>query len=455
MSEHAKEIVRSIIDIQDSIVRHARTYRGQTFHISHWEEITGIKQRTPYDETLSKHAIIMYRKVCAAHYESFKSMTDTIDPHDEPWLENIQAPPLFALFKEQYPDFCSSVDKLCEAIQRDENGTLERSLLARYTGQYGPVWIFGPRNMPGTQEYLYLGLTEGLDIPRMHRTALTYPRVTSYSNLFGRRFAEALHSGCKVSEALQAEKDQLIEQWRDPVGTQKKLMDELGVRSYDPSRYMDDMYACLKDEIAGCVADGISFNSIVYLISYAGDLHHVGQMIYNMCKDDMSLAIIESVARSLEYTLEKNIGKFDHFRQIPVQEVTAAATARILHMDGFRAADVEALLERRHRRLAAEDPRLYMKEDMNELFVRFLREGEAVLKSDRENPVTAGGFPVNLEPVFQNPVINDPANYTWAQLPITNRFGTLMKFADEPFMLITDPAFGPIWACNCADPSRQ
>ncbi len=118
------------------------------------------------------------------------------------------------------------------------------------------------------------------------------------------------------------------------------------------------------------------------------------------------------------------------------------------------ASDVEYLINQRHRRLIARSPEIYQREDMNELFVDYIRTGERVLAAAPSNPQVAG-LAIDLSPVDGDPVIQDPASYTWGQLPITARFAAMIKFVDEPYMLISDPGWGPIWVCRSADPAHR
>ena len=152
--------------------------------------------------------------------------------------------------------------------------------------------------------------------------------------------------------------------------------------------------------------------------------------------------------------MSASASSFKRLYKVPVFEITATASAYILSLDGFTADDVDLLIQRRHRRLITRQPSAYQREDMNELFVQYLRTGEEILASSPDKPV-AQGVPVDLSPILTDPILQDPASYTWGQLPVTVRFSTMMKFADEPFILITDPGWAPIWIGNSADESAR
>ncbi len=393
--EFVENVIENLIAIQDSIVRHVRQNRGTRFHISHWEEITAIKERTPMRDGISKTTIQMYRQAARFHYECIRGMTDTIHPHDEPWLENIQAPAIIQLLKEQDPQFKRAVDDLIQAIDKDEQRAVERTAMARYTGQYGPTWIFGERGLapherylsggaavPGTQRHLYHTLLNQVEADDNAKGAIAGSRVTSYANMVGLSFCRSLEGGGSLKDAVQAEKEMLIRQWEDPMRAQKHLMDELHFTSFDVQRYMEELKALVTPYIEGCVREGIAYRNIIWIPTLIGDLHHVGQMAYNMCKDDMTMAVFEAVARCLERTLKSGAASRPGLHSIPVFDITATASAYILNLDGITASDVAHLVNQRHRRLIAQNPQIYQREDMNELFVKYIETGEAIMAAD-------------------------------------------------------------------------
>jgi len=452
--EYIENVIENLIGIHDSIIRHVRQYRGSQFHVSHWEEITQLKENTPYRVGISKSMIEMYRKAARFQYEFVSSMTDTIFPHDEPWLENLQAPVVIQLLKEQDPAFQKAVDDLIEVIRWDKDHAVERTAMARYTGQFGPTWIFGDRAVWGTQKKLYRTLLDRVPADDNIKAAIATNRVTTYANLVGLAFSQAMQSGASLEEAVQLEKETLIHQWQSPMDAQVQLMQELDFHSFDVELYMLKLKSLLEWYIKPMSAEGNSYRNIIFVPTLIGDVHHVSQMMYNFCKDDMSMAILETVARCLEKTLQVNIATFTSLNQIPIFEITATASAYILGLDGFTSEDVEFLLQRRHRRLITRDPVSYQREDMNELFVSYIRTGERVLESNPQKP-SIGNFAVDLSPIMTDSTLQDPASYTWGQLPITIRFAAMLKFVDEPFMLITDPGSAPIWIGNSADPQHE
>jgi hypothetical protein len=125
---------------------------------------------------------------------------------------------------------------------------------------------------------------------------------------------------------------------------------------------------------------------------------------------------------------------------VPTWEITAAGAAHILHLDGFTSEMVNDLLSRRFHNLLLEHPEKYRYECMNEEFVNFLSQGEHLIGKP---PAGLGGVVhgvrIDLSPIEDNQVLKNPQRYTWPECPITARFGGLLKFADDPFHLHSDP----------------
>jgi hypothetical protein len=174
----------------------------------------------------------------------------------------------------------------------------------------------------------------------------------------------------------------------------------------------------------------------------AGDFHHVSQTTYNLCKGDIEMAILESLTEAYESTIkraEKN-GKLSNPSEIPTWEVTAAGAAHIMRLDGFTSEMVNDLFSRRYFNLLLENPKKFEYECMNDEFVSFLSQGEHLIKKP---PTGLGGqihgVKIDLQPIDDNEVLKNPQRYSWPECPITARFSGLLRFADDPFHLYSDP----------------
>ena len=83
--------------------------------------------------------------------------------------------------------------------------------------------------------------------------------------------------------------------------------------------------------------DGVHYGNIVTVPAYCvGDIgHHIGQSTYNMCKDDMTLAIVQATAEVIDATLRNNLDNYESpFNVLNLATGSSAcATEFILELD--------------------------------------------------------------------------------------------------------------------------
>ena len=139
--------------------------------------------------------------------------------------------------------------------------------------------------------------------------------------------------------------------YETPVEAQAKLMDSLGHESFDVRKYMSNYKKNMKETVMAAVEDDVHYGNIVTVPAYCvGDIsHHISQSTYNMCKDDVTMAIIEATTDVMESTLKNALDKFKSEYQLLSAATGAAACAveYILELDGFNAPTVVELLTRR------------------------------------------------------------------------------------------------------------
>src|SRR5690606_2810816 len=81
-----------------------------------------------------------------------------------------------------------------------------------------------------------------------------------------------------------------------------------------------------------------------------GDVsHHIAQSTFNMCKDDVIMAVIEAVTDVMESTLRQSPDSFKSYWDVLslATGASAAATEYILELDGFNAPMIVDLLTKR------------------------------------------------------------------------------------------------------------
>ena len=93
--------------------------------------------------------------------------------------------------------------------------------------------------------------------------------------------------------------------------------------------------------VKAAIDDGVHYGNILTIPAYSvGDVsHHIAQSTFNMCKDDVIMAVIEAVTDVMESTLRKSLDSFKSYWDVLslATGASAAATEYILELDGFNA----------------------------------------------------------------------------------------------------------------------
>lgn len=442
MKNIMENIVQRVIGIQDIIVSQVKAKRGSSFKLDDWLPLIESKKKYEVLNGESKEIINLFKKSAEANFETIKSLTDTIRPEDEPWIENFQAPPILGILYELDPKFKKAIEKFIKKLDRSDR-IVERMVFLRYSG------IQGSRSPHSFFPDLYKPILDRLDFPDMYKEtmemAVTCSRNTSYTNLIGDSFAEIFEGGGTWVEGVKAEKRTLMKMWSNPTEAHIETLHKLGFSSFDPQAYLEDFKSRMIESVKECVESGVHYGNILMTVNTAGAIeHHIGQMTYNFCKDDVVMAIFESVTEVLKKTLLHALeeGKLRDPFWIPIPAITGVAAAYLLRQECFTAKMVTDLLMQRSRRMYQHEPRRLLREDLNPAFLSWITKGEQLLE---ENGGKVRDIQVDLSPIEENEVLNNPSRYTWGQTPITLKFSALMRFADEPYMLISDPAFITWW----------
>lgn len=107
----------------------------------------------------------------------------------------------------------------------------------------------------------------------------------------------------------------------------------------------------IEGAIKETVDDGVHYGNIVTVPAYCvGDIsNHIAQSTFNMCKDDVVMAIIEVTTEVVDSTLRNAIDGFKNVYH-PLSLATgstACAVEYILELDGFNAPMVVDLLTKK------------------------------------------------------------------------------------------------------------
>jgi hypothetical protein len=454
----AKEIMRSpgqelfskmadeAINAQNADIKVIGKHRGEKFEIIHAKPyVDAVNKMRPMGGQ-SKEVFALHVNSVNAHYDVLKGMAKTVRPEDDPMVEHYQTPPVLEILYEEDPAFRKSTEKFIKAIGKSE-ALVAKESIRRYGGFYGPTCVVDFGFVPGSTSNVVNRILQTVDIPVEHKRAIlsskSWGMDTSYG--IGGRFQAAIEAGKTAAEATKEEIKMLQMVYDRPVEAQGMLMDEAGVISFDIRKYMKAYKAKMKPAVKAAMNAGVHYGNIVTVPAYCvGDIaHHISQSMFNMAKDDMVMGILEAVTQVMESTLKGAKGKFKSENSVlsVATGSTAAATAKILQMDGFTAMMVVDLLTKRYHNFVLNNPTRGGAAELHNVdFMDMIERGERILDhAPRGAGGMVSGVPVDLSPIAKHPVVMNPQRYTYPACAITVRFSALMRLADFPCLLTSEP----------------
>jgi hypothetical protein len=453
MSELYEKMINEAMMAQKADVNTVSKYRGQDFKMEHTKAYVDVANKMEAVDGQSEAVINLHVDSINTHYDTLKSLTDTVRPEDDPFVEHYQTPAILEILYEEDEGFKKSVDKFIDTIGNSED-IIGLESVRRYAGFYGPTCVVDFAMIPGSTSNVVNQILKKTDIPDDHKRAIlaakSWGMNTSYG--IGEIFANKIEDGITVTEALKNEIKMIKSIYETPVDAQAKLMDSLGHESFDVRKYMSKYKEKMKGTIMAAVEDGVHYGNIVTVPAYCvGDIsHHISQSTYNMCKDDVIMSIIEATTDVMESTLKNAMKDFKSEYQILSLATGSAACAveYILELDGFNAPTVVELLTRRFHNYVQLNPtrpaaaELHNCDFMDTIYRgwKYLDEERRMINgSEGKLEPNVAGFKVDLDPINQNEVIMNPQRYTYPGCAITVRFSSLMRLADYPCLITSEP----------------
>ena len=169
-----------------------------------------------------------------------------------------------------------------------------------------------------------------------------------------------------------------------------------------------------------------------------------------MCKDDVTLAIVQATAEVIGSTLKSNLDNYkSEFDVLKLATGSSAcATEFILELDGFNAPMVVDLFSKRFHNFVQQYPTRGAAAELHNCdFMDMIYRGFNAISGARKFRAGTGGelvpkisgFAVDLSPILENETVMNPQRYTYPACAITVRFSSLMRLADYPCLLTSEP----------------
>lgn len=453
MMEIYKKMVKEAMSAQRADLNAIKKNRGKKFKVTDTKAYLDVVNEMTVADGQSSSVIDLHVDSVNAHYTTLAGLTDTVIPEDDPFVEHYQTPAILEILYEEDEYFKKSVDKFIDAVEMSE-ALIGREVVRRYGGFYGPTCVVDFALIPGSTSNVVNQILKKVDIPEAHKQAIlsakSWGMNTSYG--IGEVFADRIEEGATLTDAVKDEIKMIKHIYESPIEAQTELMTSAGHKSFDVNKYMLQYKKKMEKAVKTAMDDGVHYGNIVTVPAYCvGDIaHHIAQSAYNMCKDDVILAVIDATTDVMESTLNQAIPEFKNEYQ-PLTVATgssACAVEYMLELDGFNAPMIIDLLTKRFHNYVQQYPTRGAAAELHNCdFMDMIYRGWKYLDVTRRmrNGSTGslkpdvGGFKVDLEPVHENEVIMNPQRYTYPACAISVRFSALMRLADYPCLLTSEP----------------
>ena len=388
-----------------------------------------------------------------AHYDILKGLTTTVRPEDDPFVEHYQTPPILEILYEEQPDFRKSVEKFIDAIAQNR-ALIGREAARLYGGMYGPTCVVDFTLSPGSTANVVNRILQGLDIPKDHKKTIlaskSFGMNTSYG--LGAAFKGAVEAGDTLDAALDKEIKTLQFLYDKPSEAQTQLMlghnlgGHGGHSSFDTAAYQKQYKDRMRSTVKAALNKGVHPANIVCIPAYCvGDVaHHNSQSMFNFAQDPIIMAIFEAHTKVFENTLQRGLDKGFDSEYGPLSLVTGTGAASMAYeflLDYMPINSViELLVNRFHNMVAMNPARDSAAELHNVDMMMSIWRGWNILKP---KPLgkggELGGVKIDFSPIDSHDVLANLHRYTYPPCAITQRAGTMFKFADFPCLLTSEP----------------
>lgn len=453
MSELFRKMINEALMAQHADVETVKKKRGSNFFVEDTRAYLDVVNKMKAVENQSKSVFKLHVDSVNAHFNVLSTLTKTIRPEDDPFVEHYQTPAILEIVCEEDEKFKKSLEAFIAAVGKAE-ALVGLEAARRYGGFYGPTCVVDFALIPGSTSNVVNRILNKIDIPNTHKQAIlaakSWGMNTSYG--IGEVFASQVEKGATLADAVKREIDEIKYIYESPIEAQGKLMDAVGHKSFDVRKYMSEYKKRMTATVKEAMNDGVHYGNILTVPAYCvGDIsHHIAQSTFNMCKDDVIMAVIEATTEVMDSTLNKAADKFKNEYQLLSLATgsSAAAVEYILELDGFNAVMVVDLLTKRfHNYVQLYPTRGAAAELHNCDFMDMIYRGWKLLdRSMRQRNGLGGrlvpkvsGFDIDLEPIHKNEVLMNPQRYAYPACAITVRFSALMRLADYPCLLTSEP----------------
>jgi hypothetical protein len=449
-----ENMVNSCLAAQKADITNIKARRGTQFKITdaipYVEAVNAMK---PVEEQCPEVFDLHIQSV-NVHYEILKSLTQTVRPEDDAFVEHYQTPAILEILYELDPEFKKAVNVFIKAIA-DEEALIGRESVRRYGGVYGPVASVDFSLSPGSTANVFNQILAKLDIPTVYKETIlaskSFGMNTSYA--LGAKFQELIETGKSPAEAVKEEVKMLQYLYQEPIKAQVLIMatHNLGGHgphtSFDTAKYMAQYKEKFTPVVKAALKAGVHPANIVAIPAYCvGDVaHHNSQTMFNMAQDPIIMAMLEAHTEALENTLRLGLEK-GYKNEYAVMSTASNTMAGLMAYELVKdyvpiPLFIQFLVDRFHNMVTMNPNRGAAAELHNVDMIMSVHRGWQIMKPKAIGGKggEAGGVPIDFKPLDNHPVLRDIHQYTYPPCAITQRAGAIFKLSDFPCLLTSEP----------------
>lgn len=448
MTNLIEKVVQDAIAAQKASVDIIKANRYNDFTLEQTRPFVEVVRNFETHPDQSGEAMALYQQSVLIHFDVLTSLTDTVSAFDCAFLEWQQTPITLDILYELDKDFRSAVDVFIKTIEEsDDIIGLEATRV--HNGFYGIISSKDFAALPGSTFNVLAQIIARTPIDKKYKQAILAAKSWGLNGIyvFGDIYTRTLKETGNVAKAIQEEKRYLKWVWDEPSKCMLDLMGQLGHKSYDRFEYFKRYDKKFRPVVEAAFDAGVHPANIVMLPTHVGDIgHHIGWSYYKLCRDDMCMAILESVSQTVYNTLASALAAGKIKSPFDVASIatgaSGAAMAHILAWDGFTPDMIQDLMQKRFSNYIMTHP--YDRSMVGELhvndFLDFTTRGQRIITpKPRGGGGKVMGVPIDLEPVSTNHELNNPQMYAYPFTAITVRATALLRFVDQPCLLAPEP----------------
>lgn len=199
MRELFEKMIDESMAAQRADIDTIKKKRGTDFKIKDAEPYVKVASKMEAMDNQAQSVFDLHINSVKTHFDTLCSLTDTVIPEDDPFVEHYQTPAILEILTEEDASFSDSLNKFIDKIASCE-ALIGKEVIRRYGGFYGPTCVVDFALIPGSTSNVVNQILLETDIPENHKQAILAAKSWGMNTSYG--VGEALLMLWKVVQQL-------------------------------------------------------------------------------------------------------------------------------------------------------------------------------------------------------------------------------------------------------------